>query len=117
VISLLLTLCVLNACSDDSVGVLGNERVCWDASENTVTYEVAADGVLCVAVLAPETCDTLLPTCRGDEIRTRACNAYGCSGWSDPVEAWPYLCIDGNREVPCFTGAPCRLPPSRGCTE
>ena len=114
---LLLLLCVLDACSDDPAGVLGNERVCWDAAERAEYYEIAADGVYCLMVLEPTTCADLTPDCRGDCVEVRACNDAGCSAWSNPVEVLPYLCIEGDREVPCFPGAPCRLPPTRGCTE
>ena len=124
--------CVMDSCSDDSAGVLGNERLCWDDSDGATNYEIAADGALCVSVLAPATCDTILPTCRGDAVRVRACNEVGCSAWSDPVEVLPYACIrttgcaysdDGDSrndgcqtcESRCFDGAPRRLPTLQEC--
>ena len=40
--------------------MLGNERLCWDDSDGATNYEISADGALCVSVLAPATCDTIL---------------------------------------------------------
>ena len=121
-----LLLCAATVCSDDMLGVLGNERICWDPAARATSYEVAADGVLCVSVLEPATCDDLLSTCRGDAIRVRACNSAGCAAWSAPVEVLPFACTravechrsdDGDSrndgcttcEQPCWIGAPRRL--------
>jgi hypothetical protein len=129
-----LLLCVLSLCSDDMVGVLGNERICWDAAARAGTYDLAADGTACVSVIAPETCTTLPPECRGEALRVRACNAAGCGGWSGPVEVLPFACVrqrlactfsdDGDArndrcevcEYPCFSGAPRRLLSVPECT-
>lgn len=106
-----LLLCVATLCSDDVLGVLGNERICWDAAERAESYDIEADGAPCYSVLASSTCETLDASCRGDAVRVRACNVAGCSAWSNPVEVLPFSCLRGEScEEPCWAGAPTRLP-------
>jgi len=102
--------CASTACSDDLLGVLGNEQLCWDASERVEYYEVATEHIYCGLVIAPERCVDLWSDCRGEMLVVRACNDYGCSEWSDPIEVLPWVCIEGNQEVPCYDGAPLWLP-------
>ena len=110
--------CVLDACSDDTLGVLDNQQLSWDASEGATHYDVR----VCPDC---EACDTGIPgltyyilgsPCddpnRGDGFQVRACDTDLCSSWSsDAVEILPYACLraDGQCEYPCAAGAPLRL--------
>ena len=100
-----LLLCAATLCSDDMLGVLGNESICWDGQSLATTYEIEADGRPCYAVLSPATCEALDATCRGDAVRVRACNQYGCGGWSNPVEVLPFSCLRANCSIPCWPNA------------
>jgi hypothetical protein len=122
----LLLLCILTLCSNDMLGVLNDETIQFDASEGATTYDVYADGVLCLSIIAPNTSILLPPSCRGDAVTVRACNEFGCSSDSDPIEVLPFACLRTTSctqgtpgdartafcescEYPCFDGAPKRL--------
>jgi hypothetical protein len=127
-------------CSNDRVGVLGDERVCWLASTGATYYVLAlrtpgeTSYIVTECASTNSTCKDLPGTaCYGDAIVVKACmpdTAGGpdlCSEWSimAPVEVLPYACLKGYTqhtgplprdnwtdtcETPCFQGAPRRLP-------
>jgi len=98
--------------------------MCWGGVPNAATYEVWRNEVPypqepCLIVVAPaepgEVCGVVAGTlCTAPpttaRLRVRACNEYGCGGYSDEVEFLAFLCIEGAAEVPCYPGAPLRLP-------
>ena len=116
--------CSAPSCSNDPLP-LGDEALRWSPAARAERYEVARvlesgkaeyfdlteTGTACVA---PS--DTVL-------LAVRACNAVGCSGWSEPVEFGAWACvrqfnwrtdvtgepIADRCEAPCYAGAPLRF--------
>lgn len=118
--------CTEQSCSNDPVpagvaGVLGDETLAWDAAVDpngdVVTYELwsttRTDGPCLITaqtslLLAGTSCLSGTDTAR---VRVRGCDPGGlCGGYSGEVEFLPHACIEGNHEVPCYPGAPLRLP-------
>lgn len=125
--------CTEQACSNDpwpagSQGILGDERLCWDAVTDPdgepITYQVESDSRVdgpCLIVAGDQTCVTVAGTSCLDgtttaHVRVRACDDRGaCGGWSLTVEFLPHACLRGTCEEPCHPGAPRRLPHLPGC--
>lgn len=100
--------CTSDDCSNDRVGVLGDERVCWLASTGATYYVLAlrtpgeTSYIVTECASTNSTCKDLPGTaCYGDAIVVKACmpdTAGGpdlCSEWSimAPVEVLPYACV------------------------
>ena len=122
-LNLVLLACLLNACSNDTLGVLGDEALAWDAPANPESvsyYEVHRNGMWCLTVPAPATSVRVAGTAclaeRGQALLTvLACNSYGCSSPTDPVEFLTYACLfDPGCEAPCHVEAPRYLPERYG---
>ncbi len=123
----LLAACLLHDCSNDTLGVFGDERVSWSPAVGTVTaYEVwrSGDAEPCLIVAGDPTSirvagtaclayrDDRPPSADTDriyELRVRACNGTDagsparCGGLSGAVAFVVPSCLEH--------AAPCMLPP------
>jgi len=105
---LLLLACALTICSDDVLGVLGNEVLEWDHSE-TATYYIVAKQYWIGETPAYAECantvsnwlDLRTADCYADEIVVKACKPSTdggpdlCSDYNadEPVEILPFACL------------------------
>lgn len=111
---------LLLACLDPSCATLTPEDdgLLWTPVENADTCEVYREE-------SPEEPCLTVPGNAGEaqiwgssciapreeaKLYVRCCNSAGCGGSDGPVTFIPYLCIEGSQEVPCWDGAPDRLP-------
>ena len=102
-----LLMCILSICSDDMLGVLGNERLMWSASESATYYVIA----VWTPELTPEFSECAstndiskdLPgtSCYADRLCVKACKPDPeggpdlCSNYNilEPVEVLPWACV------------------------
>lgn len=127
-ISTLLLLCALHSCSNDTLGVLGDEALTWDPAPNASIYHVGRvlpDGGVQACLSTTETSAPITPggACdppgRGPHFVVQMCTPDGeCGAWSDPVEILPFACwtadvptnftIINVEERPCLEDSPDR---------
>jgi hypothetical protein len=109
--------CVEHECSNDRDGVLGDERLSWDASDGASYYEIkrSDDSEPCLAPVESTSVLVAGTPCVAPDmtawLHVRACNNAGCSEWAGSVEFIPFACLraDGECEKPCYEGAMMRL--------
>lgn len=104
--------CSSDDCSNDRAGVLGDERICWQASTGATYYVLGlrtpgeTSYIVTECASTNDTCKDLPGTaCYGDSLVVKACKpdteepieADLCSEWSimEPVEVLPYACVRG----------------------
>lgn len=109
--TMLVAQCKADACSDDRIGVLNNQRLEWQPSEGATYYVVAihtygTDGYSLYEECASTNAtfkDLVGTMCYSDRLCVKACKPDTadppgpdlCSNYNvtDPVEVLPYLCV------------------------
>lgn len=120
--------CTTHECSDDVLGVIGNEWLEWDAAADPegepVHYEIwrNAPGETGPCVVTADTHVLVAGTpCVAPPVtvylHVRACDPAGnCGGWSGDVEFLPFACLCASGEHACYEDAARRLPHLPECS-
>lgn len=109
------SLCTTHACSNDILGVLGDETLSWDAAIPApngfiTSYDVCTAGEeACIttsglSLLVSGTSLDAVGYAGG--LKVRACDCHNpdfpcaCGGWSNLVEILPFACFDQQPSIP-----------------
>ncbi len=98
-----------------TVSRLGNERLRWASADRVEWYEVACEAGTQTTVLGQSANVSAFIAEGCTAFRVRACNQYGCGGWSEPVWFVPWSCFRSGCVEPCFAGGPIRYPSLEQC--